>query len=85
MQMSFSSAELAQRLKRDSVLMQINAQIDWRQLRPHTRWSMRKQAMCAGNTLHRAYKNQPLSARQKLANKLISKKTLCRRTVFWCC
>ena len=32
--------------------------------------------------MHRAYKNRSLSARQKLANRLISKKTLYCRTVF---
>lgn len=35
MQMSFGSAELEQRLKRDSVLMKINALVDWKQLQPN--------------------------------------------------
>ena len=35
MQMSFGTLELAQRLKRDSVLMKIDALIDWEELRPN--------------------------------------------------
>ncbi len=34
MQMSFGTLELAQRLKRDSVLMKIDALIEWEALRP---------------------------------------------------
>ena len=34
MQMSFGTLELAQRLKRDSVLMKIDALIEWEELRP---------------------------------------------------
>ncbi|PXW88433.1 hypothetical protein C8R34_107116, partial [Nitrosomonas sp. Nm84] len=34
MQMSFGTLELAQRLKRDSVLMKIDALIEWEKLRP---------------------------------------------------
>jgi len=34
MQMSFGTLELAQRLKRDDVLMKIDALIDWEKLRP---------------------------------------------------
>jgi IS5 family transposase len=37
MQMSFGSMELAQRLKRDNVLMKIDALIDWEKLRPSFR------------------------------------------------
>lgn len=35
MQMSFGTLELAQRLKRDSVLMKIDVLIDWEELRPN--------------------------------------------------
>lgn len=34
MQMSFGTLELAERLKRDNVLMKIDALIDWEELRP---------------------------------------------------
>ncbi len=34
MQMSFGTLELSQRLKRDSVLMKIDALIEWEALRP---------------------------------------------------
>ncbi len=34
MQMSFGALELAERLKRDNVLMKIDALIEWEELRP---------------------------------------------------
>jgi transposase, IS5 family len=34
MQMSFGTLELAERLQRDSILMKIDALIDWEALRP---------------------------------------------------
>ena len=34
MQMSFGTLELPERLKRDNVLMKIDALIDWKELRP---------------------------------------------------
>ena len=37
MQMSFGALELTARLKRDSVLMKIDALIDWEELRPKLR------------------------------------------------
>ena len=37
MQMSFGTLELAERLKRDNVLMKIDALIDWEELRPKLR------------------------------------------------
>ncbi|MBP6367966.1 MAG: hypothetical protein KBA82_08720 [Nitrosomonas sp.] len=37
MQMSFGTLELAERLQRDSILMKIDALIDWEALRPKLR------------------------------------------------
>ncbi|MBK9662446.1 MAG: IS5 family transposase [Nitrosomonas sp.] len=48
MQMSFGTLELAERLKRDNILMKIDALIDWEELRPKLRGLYRRELSHGG-------------------------------------
>ncbi len=50
MQMSFGTLELAERLKRDNVLMKIDALIEWEELRPKLTGLYKRELSHGGET-----------------------------------